>query len=147
MERSRVCPTCRGPCTEEPPIEEMPRQVPSTAHQWWFAEPQIMDHMLTYAMLHIIMKRIPVIRSLHHILEITHLTVHHPESSRPYKMRFYDDMLESFDSLRAAYERYHERIPRLVNAVNVEHPWRLTCVRAMVKELITMPAVKRLVAL
>ncbi len=106
-----------------------------------------MDHVLTYALLHIIIKRFAVIRSINHVLEVAHLTVDHPESSRPYKLMFYDDMFVSFDTLRAAYERYHERIPRLVNAAGVDEPWRLTCVRTMIKALIDKPAIKRLAGL
>ena len=147
MERSSSCPTCRGPCSQAPPVEETPVPPPATRAQWWFAYPGTMDHILTYALLHIIFKRLPVIRSINHVLEVAHLTVDHPESNRPYKLMFFDDMFESFDTLRAAYERYHERIPRLVNATGIDEPWRLTCVRSMVKALIEKPAIKRLAGL
>lgn len=106
-----------------------------------------MDHVLTYALLHIIFKRFSVVRSINHVMDVSDITVDHPESSRPYKLMFYDDMFINFDSLRAAYERYHERIPQLVNANNIDEPWRLTCVRSMIRALIDKPSIKRLVSL
>ncbi len=107
-----------------------------------------MDHVLTYALLHIIMKRRAVIMSVDCILDAAHLTVDRSESNRPYKLLLYDDMMASFDTLRAAYERYHARIPQLLNCRDpVEEPWRLTPVRTMVKALIMMPTIKRLAAL
>ncbi len=107
-----------------------------------------MDHVLTYALLHIIMKRRAVIMSVDRVLDAAHLTVDRSESSRPYKVLLYDDMVVSFDTLRAAYERYHQRIPQLLHCRDpVDEPWRLTPVRTMVKALITQPTVKRLAVL
>jgi hypothetical protein len=147
MERSAICPTCRGPCSSRLAVQEEPAGRAPTNDNWWFRMPSTMDHILTYALLHIVFKRLPAIRSINHVLSVADITVDHPESSRPYKLMFYDDMFDSFDTLRAAYERYHERIPRLVNAEGIDEPWRLTPVRSMIRALIDKPTIKRLAAI
>ncbi len=118
-----------------------------TRNCWWFTEAWLMDHILTYALLHIIVKRITVIPSVDRILEVADITVERPESDRPYRLRLYDDMLQNFDTVRQAYHNYHPRIASLVNADGFDEPWRLSSVRTMVKTLLGMPAIKRLVSL
>lgn len=106
-----------------------------------------MDHALTYALMYIIFKRFSAIRSIKGVRDIAHLTVDHPESSRPYKLLLTDDMLHNFDSLRMSYEKYTDLIPQLLNAPESTRPWRLTPVYMMVKALVKMPQIKRLISI